>query len=499
MYCRIAQAEQEVDKLAENGGFADRKYVGYKETVLYGIANSGQTFGYGIITSYLSFFYVNVFGIPAPAVAAMIAVVGIWDTFNDPLMGSLIDKTRTRYGKLRPYLYLVPVPLGVATAVMFAGPLMITDPYRVTAKIVFMYVSYIMWEFFYTIGDVPFWGMSAAVSPNPRDRTSVITSARLISSLGGLGSIALTVMIDLSNKGYIGLNLQQVFAVMGCVAGVMVMCVFSLSGFFVKERVVQSIEEPGVLQSFAYMFRNKPLALIILANVLGSFGGIAGIFSNYYFIDVLGTASANLIIGIPGVVVGFISFFIIGKVKSRLNNKQIIYFINLYGKALSIATFFICLGNTQNLRFMIPALMVKNTLGAITGGIGSVVPTEMIGDTVDYMEWTTGKRSEGMSFSVLTFVGKFTGSASRSLGTALLPLIGYRVVNGKAVMAGGPFGIGTKNWIWAFYTIIPDLLGLLSLVPYFFYDLVGEKHARMMRELADRREKLAEQVTADNR
>ena len=160
------------------------RYVGVRENLAYGFANAGQVFGYNLVAGgYLSLFFIKVFGIPSEAVSLMILILGAWDTINDPLMGGIIDKTRTRYGKLRPYLLFVPIPLSIATIMLFAGPEILADAKSTTIKIVYMYISYFVWEFFYTIGDVPFWGMSTAISPSPSDRTRAISTARFISSI----------------------------------------------------------------------------------------------------------------------------------------------------------------------------------------------------------------------------------------------------------------------------------------------------------------------------
>ncbi|MDE6767539.1 MAG: MFS transporter, partial [Eubacterium sp.] len=189
--------------MSENTQSKEIRYVGVKENLAYGFANAGQVFGYNLVAAgYLSLFFTKVFGIPEKAVATMILVLGLWDTINDPLMGGIIDKTRTRYGKLRPYLLIVPIPLAIATIMLFAGPEILADAKTTTVKIIYMYISYFVWEFFYTIGDVPFWGMSTAISPSPADRTRAISSARFISSiLGGLATPILVVMMDLSNNG----------------------------------------------------------------------------------------------------------------------------------------------------------------------------------------------------------------------------------------------------------------------------------------------------------
>ncbi len=240
--------------MAENK--SDIRYVGVKETIAYGLGNAGQCFGYTVIaSSYLSLFFTKVFGVPPEAVAAMMLFLGLWDSINDPLMGTIIDRTRTRYGKLRPYLLLVPIPLGITTILLFAGPTILGDNASSTAKIIYMFIAYFMWELFYTLGDVPFWGLSAAISPSPSDRTRVISSARFISSLGGLGLVLLVLLMDLSNNGVIGASLSQVYLIIALIAGTLGMALFSLSGFCTKERVVQSIKEPSVLDGFKSLIK----------------------------------------------------------------------------------------------------------------------------------------------------------------------------------------------------------------------------------------------------
>ena len=198
----------------------ERRYVGVRETLIYGVANGGQVIGYNLVRMQLTFFLVTVFGIPGQAVSLMIFFMGIWDTMNDPIMGTIVDKTRTRYGKLRPYLLFVPIPLGAATILFFGGAEFLRGVESTTAKIVYMCITYFIWEFFYTIGDIPFWGMSAAISPNPKDRSRVITSARLISgAIGGLVGPVISIFIDLQKSGKIGMDMRQLFFILGIVYG----------------------------------------------------------------------------------------------------------------------------------------------------------------------------------------------------------------------------------------------------------------------------------------
>lgn len=477
------------------------RYVGVRENLAYGFANAGQVFGYNLVAGgYLSLFFTKVFGIPEEAVATMILVLGIWDTVNDPIMGGIIDRTRTRYGKLRPYLLIVPIPLAIATIMLFAGPEILADTKSTVIKIVYMYISYFIWEFFYTLGDVPFWGMSTAISPSPSDRTRAISSARFISSiLGGLSTTILVVMMDLSNSGAWGLTLSQDFLILAVVAAVMILGLFSLAGRKTKERVVQSVKEPSVLEGFKVMFKNKPLMLIIIGNVIGALSGLAGVFQTYYYSEVLNLNSAVLWINLPGTIFGFLTYLLIPKVKKKLDNRQIVM-LNLVCRFV-VGTLVFVLGlkfyNTNILVISI-LLMIQNFVFSFFNTINMVIPTEMIGDTVDYMEWKTGERNEGVSFSVLTFVGKLTGSVSTSLGTALLPVIGLTFTTNQAGESVTMKGEHTDLFVWALFTCIPYLLGLLSIIPYLFYDLTGKKLEKIRADMKVRREQLSKEASGGN-
>lgn len=477
----------------------EKRYVGVKENLAYGFANAGQVFGYNLVAGgYLSLFFTKVFGIPEQAVAVMILVLGIWDTVNDPLMGAIVDKTRTRYGKLRPYLMVVPIPLSIATIMLFAGPEILADAKSTTIKIIYMYISYFIWEFFYTLGDVPFWGLSTAISPSTSDRSRAISSARLISGiLGGLSTTLLPVMMDLTNNDAWGLSLSQDFLILALIAGTFGMALFALAGYKTKERVVQTIKEPSVIDGFKVMFKNKPLMLIIIGNVLGTLTGLSEVFQTYYYSEVLELSSAVLWINLPGTLLGYVTYLLIPKLKQRLDNRQIVMLNVIVRCVVSTIIFFLGLKFYQtNIVIISILLMVRNFIFSFFNTINQVIPTEMIGDTVDYMEWKTGERNEGVSFSVLTFVSKLTGSVSTSLGTALLPVIGLSFVTNTDGSQVAVKGDNTDLYIWALFTIVPYVLGLLTLIPYAFYNLTGERLAVIRSEMTERRSKLAEEVSS---
>ncbi len=475
----------------------EKRYVGIKETLIYGIANGGQCIGYNMVRTQLTLYLVTVFGIPAKAVSLMILLMGFWDAFNDPLMGSIVDKTRTRYGKLRPYLIVVPVFLGIATIVFFGGAEFLKGVENTWVKIAYMSITYFVWEFFYTIGDIPFWGLSAAISPSTIDRSSIIKSARLISAVFSyIPTILVAVCIDLSKSGAIPFDLSQVFLLLGIFAGTFGMFLFSLSGFMTRERVIQINEEPKFIDCFKYLFKNKPLLLIVLSSILATVEGISTTFTTYYYTISLGIASLSLVASIPGIICGGISFLTMSKFEKRFTSKQIVVFSVLANCITAVVVFLVGLKHYTNPKVIVPLLAVQGMVTMFNLSIKSVIPTKMIAETVDYMEWKSGERGEGMSFSLLTFISKLTGSLSTAIATAILPIIGLEQV-GQDFVLNEASGINTKFWLWALMTAIPAVLGLIQLIPYKFYDLEGEKLAMIQSEVKSRRAENAKSASEE--
>lgn len=487
--------------MSNNEMLKEKRYVGVKETVLYGVANGGQVIGYNMVRMQMTFFLVTVFGIPSEAVATMIMVMGFWDAFNDPIMGTVVDRTRTRLGKLRPYLLFVPIPLGIATVVFFGGAEFLSGVQSDAVKIVYMCLTYFIWEFFYTIGDIPFWGLSAAISPNPVDRSNAIASARFLSSIiGGLVTPIISLFIDLSNKGVIGLNMRQLFLVMGIVAGSLGMGLFSLSGIFCRERVVQNSDEPKVLDCFRFLFKNKPLMLIVGSSILSTIEGITDTFAQYFYIFSLGAASWGTIVGIPGAVSGFAAYPLMPLIERRLTSKQIVIRTSLLKAAVATVIFLIGLKFYRKPMVIVPLLMIQGFVFSAISSIKMVVPTKMIGDTVDYMEWKTGERNEGMAFSLLTFISKLTGSLCTAIATRIMPVIGLVTVElaDNSLQLVESATVNTRFWLWALITIIPPVVSLLSLIPYKFYDLEGEKLRTIQEEMIAHREEKSRAVSQNS-
>lgn len=477
--------------------FKSKRYVGVKETVFYGIANGGQVIGYNLVRMQLTFFLMTVFGLPSKAVMIMIFVLGLWDAINDPIMGSIVDRTRTRFGKLRPYLLFVPIPLGIATVFLFGGAEFLKGVESTTVKVVYTWIVYFIWEFFYTIGDIPFWGLSAAISPNLQDRSNAITSARFISGIvGGITGMLIPVFIDLSTNKIISWSLSQVFLFMGILAGTVGMVLFSFAGIFTRERVVQNSREPSILDCFKYMFKNKPLLLLVLSSVLGTIEGIGDIFAQYYYKLSLGIASLSIVAAVPGVIMGFFAYTLIPLLEKRWSSKRILINITILKAVITTVIFLIGFKFYTESKVIVPLLAIQGVFTSAIVSIKAVIPTKMIGDTVDYMEYKTGERGEGMAFSLLTFISKLTGSLSTGIAAGIFPLIGLHQVNAEMKLV--ETGVNTRLWLWALVTMIPAVVNLLSLLPIMFYDLEGKKLDEIHKGVSERRKKLSKKMTQEH-
>lgn len=468
----------------------EKKYVGNGETLAFAAAGGGQNFCYALVTNYLMYYYINVFHINPKIVGIMLLVVGIWDIINNPLAGIIIDKTRTKQGKMIPYLRWLMLPLAMFTILLFSGPQLLGDLSSNTAlKTVYMIITYLGWEFCYTFTDVSYWGLSSAISPNPNDRTRVLTVSNvIINIMAAIPQILVPIFLDyaeLSQKN--NLDLSKAFFVMGLFGGIIGVGLFSLSGLFVKERIEQSKETPSIKESLLQFIKNPVLRIVISANLLYSLSGIGAVFSTYYFIDVLGYASLSVVSQIPLAIFSFVSYSLIEPIKKKLNNKQIMIVTFICLGALQLVIYLIGTKFYSNLKIMIPLIMFYQAIFGLFSGFLGIIPNEMLGEATDYAEWTTGKRNEGVSFSLKIATTKIQGTITQSFSAMLLSAIGY-VTSSNATRVIQPDDV--KQSLWMMFYLVPAIITIVCSIPFFFYPLVGEKKRQMYLDLKERRKTL---------
>lgn len=288
-----------------------------KERLIYGISNGGQVMGYSLVSSYLMYYYVNIFAIDAGIVSIIFLIGGIWDIINNPLIGTFIDRKNNSNGKLTHLIRIFTPFQAVATILIFMGPIFIkSSSDHSPAKIIYLLITYFLWEFFYSVTDVSFGGLAAVISPNPIERQKAISTASICVQLSGSCVFVLIPMIlDLSKSGRLGISLSEVFMGIGIIAGIVGVGLFALSGYCVKERIIQKKAVQPVKELLSGLASNKPLILLLLSNLILSFAGIGEAFSTYYYFDVLGYASLSIITSTPAFIISLFSYSLIKTAK----------------------------------------------------------------------------------------------------------------------------------------------------------------------------------------
>jgi Na+/melibiose symporter-like transporter len=257
---------------------------------------------------------------------------------------------------------------------------------------------------------------------------------------------------------------------------------------------MQSIERPSILGGIKSILNNKPILLMTLSDFLSSFSISSGI-SNYY-IDVLGTASISLIVGIPGVFISTPSFAWVPWFRKHFSTKVLWLLGSYTGDFLMMLVFFFgSIGGKKNGLYkrkgpMIGAIMLQESLFMLVWGIRKVIPVEMYNEAMDYCEWKNGYRTEGMTSVARGLASKLVAVAGSALQSVLMKSFGY--VQGAGYLKQSD---STKYFLFAMSTVIPFLTGSLGIVPKLFYDLAGKKRDDMYLDLFERRAQVSKDVS----
>ena len=498
-----------------------------RNAYLWGII--GQNMIYQIVGTGLQYYFESVIFLPALAVGAIMAGARVWDAFNDPMMGTLVDRTRTKWGKCRPWLLYCPLPLFIITSLCFTNFGFYTSPNANHALIIaWAAFTYVLWGMCYTVGDIPLWGITAVMTRNDEHRNKLLSLARAFAGLGGTVTLILIqpVSIAIGNalkisafadlgkdlafkqgQRYGFLIVAAGFALIGC-------ALFQLAGIFTRERIKGSEKKNSIVENFKLMWSNRPFRQILISGVLSSPKQIVMIVAmtlvNFYYAnsDPSKIFKYYAILGIGLFAGQTLMMVLVPNVVRKVEKKTFYNWSNMLS-AIPFAMIFVCYelasgpNGTHNvdtpLFLSIYALMF--TLAGASLGAGTVLQSLMIADCIDYEEYRSGLRPDGVFFSGQSFITKLsTGIA------ALLSSLGYFIVHFEKenreimleYMSSG--GVARENpdfepfmMIMFFMVSIPPAVGcILSALPTLRYALPDKEHKRMLNELNAKRQAEAE-------
>ena len=470
-------------------------HIPKKEFWIFTIAALGQNLAYSCMSSYVTDYYVNVLRLAPMFVLLLMLLARVWDAINDPLMGIIIDRHNTRFGRMKPYPLITCIPIAILTILMFHKPDLVDGPLMVYTAVV-----YVLWGMIYTSSDVPFWSLPNIMTPNPDERGKLISLGR---TLGGISTGIVTVLPMivgpvLKNMGYSDVQADELkYKIMAISCSVIGMALFLTVSFSAKERIKlpnsKTKKGSGEKTTLYRIFHCKPLMMVVLAGTL-SFGrymlqAAAPHVARYAGFKLKDDFQANvtavaLIIQVCAAIGMFGAMVVVPFLYKKFNYKQLMIYTCIAGFVASLLTCVIG-WSTKNLFLCIPTMIISS----IPLGVINVVSYAMVCDSLDYMEWETGHRDTALGSACQSFVNKLGNALSTVMIIAMYMLVKIDV-NSMYDSAGAAtinLTNGQEFAMFALITIVPGISLLLCAIPLFFYDIVGDKKEKITKELAEQR------------
>ncbi len=486
-----------------------KKYVPKKETQAYAIAALGQGLVYSCMSSYITDYYMNVLTLNAIFVIMLMLLARVWDAINDPMMGMIMDRHTTKWGRMKPYPVITAIPIAILTILMFVNPGFDTDNKSIWLY-VFVSFIYVAWGMVYTSSDVPFWSMPNVMTPNPKERGNLISYAKTVGGIGSAVTVALPIIVGyfVADMDIEKANIVK-YAVMAISMSVIGMPLFAITSFKTKERIqIPNAQKraPGEPSTIKRIFTCKPLMLVVLSGML-SFGRYmlqaaaphVARYSGFYLgstapqtVEEINKNISNvaLVIQVCAAIGMFGAMLFLPKLYKKYEYKHIMIVSCIGGFLASCCTLIIG-WSTKNLLICIPFMLIS----AIPLGVINNVSFAMVCDCLDYMEWETGFRNNGLGSACQSFVNKI----GNAFATVMI-IVMYIIVNidvaqlnvgsGEAVAQAINNLSSTQNFaMFSLVTLVPGASLLLCAIPLFFYNLTGKKKEKVFTELAELRKK----------
>ncbi len=520
-----------------------------KELGGYLVGMFGQNLIYNIVATGLYFYFQNVICLPAMALGWIMTIARIWDAINDPMMGTIVDKTKTKWGKCRPYLIIFPGIIGVVTILTFINSnyANATTTAQKALIIGWAAVSYVAWGMCFTVCDIPLWGITSLMTEDENDRSKILGLARMVAGVGGIGVLVVQIAqalgtafvdkLDKSAPDYAELVQkanQKGFIITVIIMTVVASILFEFAGIATRERVEKSEKSYTFKENFKIMFSNKPFRQILISGILRSpiqlLMIVAMTLVTYYYangniMNILATDASGKITGINfkiliglgcvalGLFVGqFVAMGITPLLIKKFEKKTLYNFYSIAGAvpfALIYVFFKMSGGDLTSTVWSIVIGICMLFGSAAFGGI-NVLQSVMIADCVDYEEYYNGVRTDGVFFSGQSFITKLAAGLSTIISSVVYSIVGYSGKNvdilNKAIANGESFitydgGTGKGKYAAAMFFLIsiPPAIGmLLSAIPTLKYAMTDKEHENILAELVSRRRTAKEKTDGDS-
>ncbi|MBQ6165163.1 MAG: MFS transporter [Clostridia bacterium] len=481
------QAHASIDeKQLTSNIYRSYNYVGTKETVAYLFNDFSNAFN---ISGYNERYIWDVVRIDFGIAGIVNLFTGAWDVINDVFISALVDNTRTRIGKFRPYLVMMQIPLSLIGLLYWFLPYFFPNTAGTyIPKLIFYFVFNVITETAGTFTGVARSGYMSTITPNPNERVRLITLAELLTGYMGedIPGYVFGFLYDMVTTGRWNVKLRSIFMGMG-VSTALISSAFTFWFFLVsKERVPQSIERPDIKTGFKAIVTNYPVLLMCLSEFLANFS--VGTGEQNYWIDVFGENSMintlrALVSGISGPV-GSISYAFVAPLRKRFSPKFLWVGADMYGDMCWLGFFLVGIINRNYMKLgpMLTAYGFREFFGKLLFGVNKVINADLWNEAMDYCEWKSGFRMEATTGVAKNLVIRLQGVVKGTVQNFIMKAIGYE--QGKKV---GTQDERTKRWLFILCAIMPTVTGALGILPKMLWPIDKKKRAKMYYELSERR------------
>jgi GPH family glycoside/pentoside/hexuronide:cation symporter len=450
-----------------------RERLSFKENFGFALGDTASNFFFQTFNIFLLYYYTDVFGIDAAVAGTMFLLTRLWDAVNDPIMGIIADRTKTRWGKYRPYLLWMAIPYGICGYLLFANP-----DLEGASKIVYAYVTYSMMMMAYTAINVPYSSLMGVLSPSSHART-IASNFRFIGAYGG-GLVISMYFRGMVEKLGGGNELQGFQYTMGLFAVASVL-LFWITFLTTKERVQPPAQQKqNIPEELLELVRNKPWLALFFASVFSTtFIVMRDSVTIHFFKYVVKSGEDIVFLGMDktslflssGKFMMMLGIFCVGFLVKRVDKKPLATTLTLITAACLFSFYFI---PVELYRLM----LAVNAVGSFMMGPTSALVWSMYGDVADYGQYKFGRRSTGLIHSASLFSLKTGSMIAGLLGGWMLSWFGF-VANQEQ----------SEHSLWGImlmFSIIPAFFAVCKGIALWIYPLNNRKILKIEKELAER-------------
>ena len=489
------QTAQNEDNAAQNDAVRKHRYLSPKEIFAMGAVAFGQKNLDEFCNANLQFFIIQFFGLSPNAYANISLGASIYDAVDDTLSGLIIDRTRTRWGRIKPYLIL-PIPLWlIGTVMLFSAPAL--SP-----------AMKIVWVAFATVLKglgMSYFGawtlMQYNITPNYNERVSAITTVEFARLFGTFLISALPFVLDIGRSN----NVAESTVYNGFSWVIVLLCAATcIYGFrHMRERIPlqsrEEMKEVGVFESFKHLAKNRPMFILILGNFFNSFKSIGAGNEKFFWFNCTGKYSyatiVSLFTGLPNYIMTPLSSKIIHKFGAR--NTMI--GAGLFGGIAYTLMYLIGYhpfgaAFQDNVIAHLVWMAFSLTVCGLPNRVISVALAVLSGDVFDYSEWKTGMRNEAIVTTIQNYFMKIGNSFNAWLTSMVLTWIGYQAITDSEGIAIPNTDPGVQRGLWIIFALAPAAARLLTGIAFMFFNIHGKFKEQMLADLEERRKAAIEEL-----